>query len=73
VPRLRFGVGRPDEEAGAVEHVLQRFSPDEERGLPAQIERAARAVAVALFEGVTSAMNLYNRDPASEDDAAGSS
>ncbi len=72
VPRLRFGVGRPDEEAGAVEHVLQRFSPDEERSLPAQIERAARAVAAALFEGVTPAMNEYNRDPVSEDDTGGS-
>jgi PTH1 family peptidyl-tRNA hydrolase len=69
IPRLRFGVGRPREEAGAVEHVLQRFSLDEERRLPAQIERAARAVEVALLEGVTPAMNVYNRDPASEDDA----
>ena len=73
VPRLRFGVGSPHEAADAVEHVLQRFSPDEERGLPAQIERAARAVAAALFEGVTPAMNVYNRDPASEDDAGASS
>lgn len=69
VPRLRFGVGRPREEAGAVEHVLQRFSPDEEQSLPGQIERAARAVAAALFEGVTPAMNEYNRDPAPEDGA----
>jgi PTH1 family peptidyl-tRNA hydrolase len=69
VPRLRFGVGRPREEAGAVEHVLQRFSPEEEQSLPAQIERAARAVAAALFEGVTPAMNEFNRDPASEDAA----
>ena len=70
VPRLRFGVGRPQEDAGAVEHVLQRFSPDEEQSLPGQIERAAQAVAAALFEGVTPAMNAYNRDPASEEDAS---
>ena len=69
VPRLRFGVGRPREEAGAVEHVLERFSPEEERDLPAHIERAARAVATALFEGVTPAMNAFNRDPAAEDAA----
>jgi PTH1 family peptidyl-tRNA hydrolase len=69
VPRLRFGVGRPREEAGAVEHVLERFSPEEERSLPAHIERAARAVAAALFEGVTPAMNAFNRDPAAEDAA----
>ena len=73
VPRLRFGVGRPEEDAGAVEHVLQRFSPDEERSLPGQIERAAQAVAAALFEGVTPAMNVYNRDPASEEDESGGS
>ena len=69
VPRLRFGVGRPQEPAGAAEHVLQRFSPDEEQSLPGRIERAARAVAAALFEGVTPAMNAYNRDPAPEDGA----
>ncbi len=71
VPRLRFGVGRPREDAGAVEHVLQHFSPEEERSLPGQIERAAQAVAAALFEGVTPAMNVYNRDPASGEDEAG--
>lgn len=67
VPRLRFGVGRPREDAGAVEHVLERFSPEEERRLPGHIERAARAVAATLIEGVTAAMNTYNRDPSPEE------
>lgn len=62
VPRLRFGVGRPREEADAVEHVLERFSPDETRRLPPLVERAAEAVRAALLEGVTPAMNRYNRD-----------
>lgn len=67
LPRLRFGVGRPSEDADAVDHVLERFSPEEVDRLPGHIERAARAVAAALLEGVTAAMNRYNRDPQLEE------
>jgi PTH1 family peptidyl-tRNA hydrolase len=66
VARLRFGVGRPREEAGAIEHVLECFSSEEELRLPGHVERAARAVAAALSQGVTAAMNLYNCDPSLE-------
>jgi len=69
VPRLRFGVGRPPEDSDAVEHVLERFSAEEARQLPARLERGARAVASALREGVSAAMNRFNRDPSEPDPA----
>jgi len=69
VPRLRFGVGRPPEDAEAVDHVLQRFSAEEARRLPEHLERASRAVAAVLREGVSVAMNRFNPDLAREDRA----
>jgi len=65
VPRLRFGVSRPPEDA--VDHVLQRFAPEEAQRLPEHLERAAQAIGLALGEGVAAAMNAYNRDPATEE------
>jgi PTH1 family peptidyl-tRNA hydrolase len=62
-PRLRVGVGRPDR--SAVDHVLSPFSPEQMRLLPGLVDKAADAVTAALQEGVTPAMNEFNRDWAS--------
>jgi peptidyl-tRNA hydrolase, PTH1 family len=61
--RLRFGVGRPAPDQETADHVLETFSADERARLPERIERAARAVEVALRRGVSAAMNEFNRDP----------
>jgi PTH1 family peptidyl-tRNA hydrolase len=58
--RLRVGVGRP--RGDAVGHVLGEFSQEESRFLPALVETATDAVTHVLNEGVTSAMNEFNRD-----------
>ena len=63
-PRLRFGVGRPQGDIETADWVLQAFAPDEEAALPELVERAARAVASALCDGIGAAMNAWNRDPA---------
>jgi PTH1 family peptidyl-tRNA hydrolase len=62
--RLRFGVGRPAGGHDTSDHVLAGFSSDEERALLALVARAADAVTLALTEGLPSAMNRYNPDPA---------
>ena len=62
-PRLRFGVGRPGEDLGTVEHVLEPFSASERRQLPDHVKRASRAIAAVLHDGVAEAMNEFNRDP----------
>jgi PTH1 family peptidyl-tRNA hydrolase len=65
-PRLRFGVGRPDDERVATtDYVLQPFSAEEERALGGHLDRAAEALEVALTEGLAAAMNAFNRDPLS--------
>jgi PTH1 family peptidyl-tRNA hydrolase len=61
--RLRFGVGRPGEDQETADHVLEAFSAEEQALLPAHVERAARAIAVALRSGIAAAMNEFNRDP----------
>jgi PTH1 family peptidyl-tRNA hydrolase len=64
VPRLRFGIGRPEQERDTVDWVLAPFSDDEERALPALLDRAAHAIETFLAEGVAAAMNRFNAAPA---------
>ncbi|MBV8643774.1 MAG: aminoacyl-tRNA hydrolase [Candidatus Eremiobacteraeota bacterium] len=58
-PRLRVGIGRSHED-GAIDHVLGDFSADEERELPALIDRCVRGIELWTTEGVTAAMNVVN-------------
>jgi PTH1 family peptidyl-tRNA hydrolase len=60
VPRLRFGIGRPALPMETSDFVLSRFSPEEERELPALLDRAASAVECFLAEGIEAAMNRFN-------------
>ena len=65
LPRLRFGVGRPEIPLETADWVLQPFSEEEAAELPARIATASEALGVALLEGVPAAMNRFNPDPAS--------
>ncbi len=58
--RLRLGVGRP---AGSnmTSHVLGGFSPEEEDLLEKTVENGAAACRAIVQEGVTPAMNTWNR------------
>jgi len=66
VPRLRFGIGRPEGDGDTRDWVLTPFSPDEERALEEHLPRAADAIEAAFSEGLAAAMNQYNTDPASD-------
>ena len=60
--RLRIGIGRP--RAGStVPYVLAQFSSAEQKELPEIIDRAAAAALLWVREGITVAMNEYNRRP----------
>jgi PTH1 family peptidyl-tRNA hydrolase len=59
-PRVRIGVGRPVHES--IDHVLGRFSPEEERVLPPLFVLAGDAVRAAVASGPRDAMNRFNRD-----------
>lgn len=63
--RIRIGVGAKGvgaKAAGSLKgHVLGRFSRDEEELIGTVIEQAADAVETVLKQGVSTAMNLYNK------------
>lgn len=58
--RLRIGISRPSTGA-TVPYVLSHFSSEEQRALPEIIDRSAAAAMLWLREGITVAMNEYNR------------
>ena len=68
-PRLRIGIGGPGM-SGSVDHVLGRFSEDEQPAVSAAVLRAAEAVECLLADGIDIAMNRYNTDPRPEPEAA---
>ena len=58
-PRLRIGIGRPEEQ-DAISFVLGTFTREEAEVMRQATERAAEAVVWTLQHGVESAMNRYN-------------
>ncbi|MBX7066941.1 MAG: aminoacyl-tRNA hydrolase [Parachlamydiales bacterium] len=69
-PRLRIGVGDRDH-GDLSDHVLGRFSKEEETLLPSVLERVVQAVEIWLDEGLTSAMNYANKDKNSSSPSIG--
>lgn len=59
-PRLRVGIGRPPDE-DAVSYVLSDFTPEEKAVMDGTCERVVAAVECFLTQGITVAMNKYNR------------
>ena len=66
-PRIRVGIGRPQETAGyeAIGHVLGEFSAAERPILNETLDRACDAIDCVLANRMGAAMNLYNTPPAS--------
>jgi PTH1 family peptidyl-tRNA hydrolase len=62
--RVRIGIGRP---AGASEddiiaYVLSDFTPEQRKAIAPAIPRVSEALLYLLTEGLTPAMNKFNRD-----------
>lgn len=60
-PRLRIGVGAAPGDTDLVDHVLSRFAPGERISVNQAVERAVAAIGQVAAEGVTAAMNVFNR------------
>jgi PTH1 family peptidyl-tRNA hydrolase len=63
IPRVRIGVGRPDERGREVGHLLGKVRPEFREIFEKAVERAADAVEVLLEVGVDEAMNRFNGLP----------
>lgn len=60
-PRLRVGVGSPNESQGdVIGHVLGGFSPAEQKQLRTVLDTAADSIQLLLKDGLEPAMNRYN-------------
>ena len=59
-PRLRVGVGRPEDADDQIDYVLGVPDEVERQVLDAALARAMEAVRVLLADGVTEAMNRFN-------------
>ena len=58
-PRIRIGVGRPDQQDLA-SFVLSQFHEDEKQDVADTIEKAAKAAVTIVSEDLERAMNTYN-------------
>jgi peptidyl-tRNA hydrolase, PTH1 family len=59
-PRIRIGIGRPETTAHVTDHVLGRFSPEENRMIRTVLDRAEDAVETILCRGLIEAMNQFH-------------
>jgi PTH1 family peptidyl-tRNA hydrolase len=59
-PRIRIGIGRPEGQRDAADHVLGKINGEEAEKIKAVIETAAKAVLCTISEGADMAMNRYN-------------
>jgi len=59
--RVRVGIGRPPVGRDAADYVLSPFLPAEQQAAADAITRAADAVKAVLEDGLTRAMNAYNK------------
>lgn len=62
IPRLRLGVGRSEAGISTSDHVLGRFSNDENDLLERVIKRARDAVVTILCDGISDGMNRFNEN-----------
>jgi PTH1 family peptidyl-tRNA hydrolase len=61
-PRLRIGIGRAGPVGADVSsHVLGRFAPAERASVTAALQQATAAIECCWREGLTTAMNRFNR------------
>ena len=65
-PRVRVGIGRPQDRQDVSSYVLERFDTEQEKTLPDVVSTAGNAVETVLFKGVSEAMNRFHGKKISE-------
>ena len=61
-PRVRVGIGRQPDYMDLGDYVLSRFSEEEIPSMEEAVKKSALAIEEIIKNGVTSAMNKYNRE-----------
>ncbi len=65
-PRVRVGIGRPAEGRAVVDHVLSAFEANEAEAARRAVELGAEAVERIVADGMSPAMEVFNRAPDTE-------
>ncbi len=60
IPRLRIGIGRPEDRMELRDYVLTEFTPPERQIIEETIERACQVIRVMITRGLGEAMGKYN-------------
>lgn len=64
IPRIRIGIGRPEDvRPEVVDYVLGRFKPGEREIIEQAVSRARDAIDCIMATGIAGAMNTFNVDP----------
>lgn len=61
-PRVKIGVGKPEENQDLADFVLSSFSKEDRMIIDNTIEQAAKAVEKIITSGINSAMNEFNKN-----------
>ncbi len=59
-PRIRVGIGKPDENTDIIEYVIGSIPEEEKEQLQQGIKKAKNAIVELLKNGIDSAMNQFN-------------
>ncbi|MBX7240485.1 MAG: aminoacyl-tRNA hydrolase [Bacteroidia bacterium] len=60
-PRLRVGVGSDFPKGGQADYVLSPFTEEEQKDLPAIIEKCVNGIIAVISEGLDRTMNQFNK------------
>ncbi|MFO0727387.1 MAG: aminoacyl-tRNA hydrolase [Myxococcota bacterium] len=61
--RVRFGIGRPPAGRDPADYVLSRFQKSEQPAVDKSVQACAEAIESVIKDGLSRAMNTFNRDP----------
>lgn len=60
-PRLRIGIGKPDDDTPLSEYVLLNFLEDEQKQLPEIVKYSVESIKMWVSKGIEKAMNFTNK------------
>ena len=61
LPRIRVGIGKPENKNDMINYVIGKINKDEQELLQPGIKKAKEAVEIILNNGIDNAMNKFNK------------
>ncbi len=61
IPRIRIGIGKPEDNIDTIDYVLSKFTPEEKKVIDKTLEHLIDAVEYILDAGYQKAMDKFNK------------